>query len=258
MNLRMVGITSVVVAAVLAPLAAAAGEGRVPDGSGIVRALEGRQPGAARPPAASGADGPSARSAEAEPDGIARNSAGKRPSRGQNTAPGVTEAAGPAGAEPPGAAPGAGSAGATRAHCGPELTSPDGVEAQTCVLTDGRATWGRTYYRNATGGELTSVLTLMGPGRRTLQMNCVVEAGDEPGVCETPKVPSRGLRGYFAVAEFAAAEGAQTGAGVGTGAEAGGGSRPGSRPVPGSGAGARGDGPLLLRSGSNSGDPAQH
>lgn len=252
MNLRMVGITSVVVAAVLAPLAAAAGEGRVPDRSGIVRALDRPQP------AVSGADATSARSAGAEPDGIARNSAGKRPSHGQNTAPGATEVAGPAGAEVPGAAPGAGSTGATRAHCGPELTSPDGVEAQTCVLTDGRATWGRTYYRNATGGELTSVLTLMGPGRRTLQMNCVVEAGDEPGVCETPKVPSRGLRGYFAVAEFAAAEGARTEAGAGAGADAGDGSRPGSRSVPGSGTGARGEGPLLLRSGSNSVDPERH
>ena len=43
---------------------------------------------------------------------------------------------------------------ATAARCGPELTSPDGIEAQTCVLTQGRDTWARTYYRNATGDEL--------------------------------------------------------------------------------------------------------
>ncbi|MFJ8232687.1 hypothetical protein ACIQ9E_22415 [Streptomyces sp. NPDC094448] len=95
----------------------------------------------------------------------------------------------------------------------------------------------------------------MGPGRRTLQMNCLVEAGDEPGVCETPKVPSRGLRDYFAVAEFAVAE---EGVPTEAGADAGAGSRPGSRPAPGAGAGVRGGGPLLLRSGSNSGDPAEH
>ena len=39
----------------------------------------------------------------------------------------------------------------TVARCGPELSSPDGIEAQTCVLTQERDTWARTYYRNATG-----------------------------------------------------------------------------------------------------------
>jgi hypothetical protein len=112
------------------------------------------------------------------------------------------------------------------ARCGPELTSPDGVEAQTCVLREGRDTWARTYYRNATGEELSSVLTLMGPGGRTLQTNCVVEAGDEPNVCETPRELSRGpVARYSAVAEFATADEA-------------------------------GEGPLLLRSGSNSAAPA--
>lgn len=109
------------------------------------------------------------------------------------------------------------------ARCGPELSSPEGVEGQTCVLTDGGDTWARTYYRNATGTELRSVLTLMGPGGRTVQMHCAVSAEDEPGVCETPREPSRGkATEYSAVSEFAAA----------------------------------GDGPLLLRSGSNSASPA--
>lgn len=110
------------------------------------------------------------------------------------------------------------------AHCGPELVSPDGIEAQTCVLTEGHDAWARTYYRNATGGRLRSVLTLMGPGGHTVQTNCAVGAGDQPGVCETPREPARGKPGaYSAVAEFA-----------GTGDEA----------------------PLLLRSGSNATDGA--
>lgn len=109
---------------------------------------------------------------------------------------------------------------ATTARCGPELTSPDGIEAQTCVLTQGEQTWARTYYRNATGEALDSVLSLMGPGGRTVQMHCAVAAGDEPGTCETPRERTRGeLDGYTAVAEFAKRSG---------------------------------DGPLLLRSGSNS------
>ncbi|UUU23380.1 hypothetical protein [Streptomyces sp. DSM 40750] len=110
---------------------------------------------------------------------------------------------------------------ATVARCGPELTSPDGIEAQTCVLTQGEDTWARTYYRNATGRELSSVLSMMAPGGRTVRMYCAVGAHDEPGACETPRERTRGGMGaYTAVAEFAAPDGS---------------------------------GPLLLRSGSNSG-----
>lgn len=112
---------------------------------------------------------------------------------------------------------------ATAARCGPELTSPDGIEAQTCVLTQGEETWARTYYRNATGGALDSVLSLMGPGGRTVQMRCAVMAEDEPASCETPRERTEGeLDGYSAVAEFAARAGS---------------------------------GPLLLRAGSNSSAP---
>ncbi|WP_338698276.1 hypothetical protein V2W30_19630 [Streptomyces sp. Q6] len=107
----------------------------------------------------------------------------------------------------------------TAAQCGPQLSSPDGIEAQTCVLTQGRDTWARTYYRNATGANLSAVLTLMAPGGRTVQINCAVGAEDEPGMCETPRGRTRGKPArYAAVAEYA------------TG----------------------GEGPLLLRSGSNS------
>ncbi len=97
---------------------------------------------------------------------------------------------------------------ATAARCGPELTSPEGVEAQTCVLTQGDETWARTYFRNATGGALDSVLSLMGPGGRTVQMRCAGGAEDEPGTCETPRERTRGnLDAYTAVAEFASRAG---------------------------------------------------
>lgn len=110
-------------------------------------------------------------------------------------------------------------------HCGPALTSRDGIEAQTCVLTENGDTWGRTYYRNASGEELRSALSLMGPGGRTVQSHCVVEDGDEPGSCETPRERSAGKPArYWAVAEFAGS--------------------------------AEGAGPLMLRSGSNSAAPS--
>lgn len=110
---------------------------------------------------------------------------------------------------------------ATAARCGPELTSPDGIEAQTCVLTQGEETWARTYYRNATGAVLDAALSFMEPGGRTVQLRCAVGAGDEPDSCETPRERTQGAPAdYTAVAEFAR----------------------------------RGSGPLLLRVGSNSGE----
>ncbi|MEU5275918.1 hypothetical protein AB0G87_05860 [Streptomyces asoensis] len=108
---------------------------------------------------------------------------------------------------------------ATAARCGPELTTPDGVEAQTCVLSQGEETWGRTYYRNATGRALEAFLSLMGPEGRSVRTRCPVGAEDEPGSCETPRGRTLGEpAAYTAVTEFA---------------------------------GAAEDGPLLLRSGSN-------
>ncbi|MEV6331449.1 hypothetical protein [Streptomyces sp. NPDC051909] len=110
-------------------------------------------------------------------------------------------------------------------RCGPELASPDGVEAQTCVVAEGPDVWARTYYRNATGQELDAVLTLMAPGGRTVQVRCSIAARDEPGTCETPRERSRGAAdAYTAVAEFA-------------------------------GTGENGNAPLLLRSGSNAAEP---
>ncbi|MER5377655.1 hypothetical protein [Streptomyces sp. NPDC002553] len=142
---------------------------------------------------------------------------------------------------------------ATGARCGPELSSPEGVEAQTCVLTQGEDTWARTYYRNSTGRALNAVLSFMGPHGRTVQMRCAVGADDEPGACETPRERAQGDAGaYTAVAEFSGATGA-TGAADGAGA---GGSTAGSAGAGGAAsagaAGSAGGGPLLLRSGSNS------
>ncbi|MET9493914.1 hypothetical protein [Streptomyces sp. NPDC006552] len=108
---------------------------------------------------------------------------------------------------------------AAAAQCGPQLTSPEGIEAQTCVLRRERETWARTYYRNTTGGGLSAVLTLMAPEGRTVRITCAVGAEDEPGMCETPRGRTGArLARYAAVAEYAA----------------------------------DGEGPLLLRSGSNS------
>ncbi|WP_239516129.1 MULTISPECIES: hypothetical protein [unclassified Streptomyces] len=92
----------------------------------------------------------------------------------------------------------------TDARCGPEVSSPQGVEAQTCVLVGEGRTWGRSYYRNTSGRPLDAVLTVMGPAGRTVQIRCAVGAGDEPGLCETPKDPSAGAPdAYSAIAEFA-------------------------------------------------------
>ncbi|MFB7593167.1 hypothetical protein [Streptomyces sp. NPDC056160] len=118
---------------------------------------------------------------------------------------------------------------ATAAHCGVEVSSPGGVEAQTCVLTQGADTWARTYYRNATGESLDADLTLMGPGDRTVRTHCALDGDDEPETCETPRERTSGApSAYTAVAEFA------------------------GRTGPGGAAGRAGDGTLLLRAGSNS------
>ncbi|GHB02784.1 hypothetical protein ACIQRS_26845 [Streptomyces termitum] len=94
------------------------------------------------------------------------------------------------------------------ARCGPELASPEGVEAQTCVLAEGPDVWARTYYRNATGRPIDAILTLLAPGGRTVQVRCAGFAGDEPGTCETPREPGAGAaRAHAAVAEFARTDG---------------------------------------------------
>ncbi|MFI8995684.1 hypothetical protein [Streptomyces sp. NPDC053542] len=90
------------------------------------------------------------------------------------------------------------------ARCGPELSSPHGIRAQTCVVAEGGRTSGVLYYRNASGGPLRAVLTLMRPDGRTVQTHCVLPAAGEPGTCATPSGATvRGSAPYAAVAEIA-------------------------------------------------------
>lgn len=193
MNLRLLALSGIVVCAIALPLAVASA-GQVGDGGRtVVRDLV--RP--AEPPAVRPSADPSAVRSSAADDY-------KAPRAGAGRAPLLL-----------------GLGLATAARCGPELTSPDGIEAQTCVLTQGEETWARTYYRNATGAALDAALSFMGPGGRTVQLHCAVSAGDEPDSCETPREHTRGApTDYTAVAEFAR----------------------------------RGSGPLLLRTGSNSGE----
>ncbi|MET7734831.1 hypothetical protein ABZT02_26180 [Streptomyces sp. NPDC005402] len=203
MNLRLLALSGAVVCAVALPLAVASA-GQVGDrGRTVVRDLV-RVPGppsAVRPSAASSAVRPSAGSSAVRPSAADDY---KAPLAASGRSPLLL-----------------GVGLATAARCGPELTSPDGVEAQTCVLTQGEETWARTYYRNATGAALDAALSFMEPGGRTVQLHCAVGAGDEPDSCETPREPTQAAPAdYTAVAEFAR----------------------------------RGSGPLLLRVGSNSGE----
>ncbi|MFD3572416.1 hypothetical protein [Streptomyces sp. NPDC058644] len=198
MNPRLIALMGVVAITVLLPLAGASAG---PVGDGDAEA------------------GPSERSADAAP-GAAPDPDAKQPSSEKPTSkrPSTEGASSSSGDSSLLGGLGLDSA----AQCGPELTSPKGIEAQTCVLTQGRDTWGRTYYRNTTGDELSAVLTVMGPGGRTVQTHCAVGAADEPGACETPRERTAGNAGaYSAVVEFADGSG----------------------------------GPLLLRSGSNSAQP---
>ncbi|MCX4824279.1 hypothetical protein OG883_31385 [Streptomyces sp. NBC_01142] len=216
MNLRVIGLATAVVFTVLLPLAASAGS-LTDDAKPNAEPMAESEREAERGPlggirASGGTSGESGTSGEAGEAGASSESAADETDETTDESA-LSDGAGHI---PPHAT----------ARCGPELASPDGVEAQTCVLTEGRDTWARTYYRNATGQELRSVLTLMAPGGRTLQTHCEVEAGDEPGACETSREPTRGADAqYSAVVEFTAGGGAE-------------------------------EGPLLLRSGSNSREPA--
>ncbi|WP_369234690.1 hypothetical protein AB5J56_23205 [Streptomyces sp. R21] len=230
MNLRLLALAGVVAATVALPLAVASA-GPVSDGVpgavrlragdlfaggrvGDSRANDSRADGKSGAGASGRRSDDAGRSDDARTDGA--RSGGAR-SGGASRADGEERAS-----ESRRSSPLLGLGLATAANCGPELSSPDGLEAQTCVLTQGQDTWARTYYRNASGEELSSVLSLMKPDGRTLQMRCAVGAEDEPGACETPRERTTGDAGaYTAVAEFAKSAGS---------------------------------GPLLLRSGSSTSD----
>ncbi|QIQ03882.1 hypothetical protein [Streptomyces liangshanensis] len=212
MNLRVIGLTAVVVCTALLPFAASAGPGSGPSGSSDPGPLGLPVPLPLPPPGRAPAQAPAPLSAPeaSHLTGIDGSAA-------------VDERPAAAGGAPV----------RTAERCGPEVASPEGIEAQSCVLTGGRDTWARTYYRNATGRELSAVLSLMGPRGRTVQTHCAVAAEDEPATCETPREPSAGgASRYLAMAEFAAA--AEDGA---------------------EGAKSAGGAALLLRSGSNSPSP---
>ncbi|MEU4103846.1 hypothetical protein AB0F16_25195 [Streptomyces tanashiensis] len=192
-SLRVVGLGTAVTVAVLLPLVATARPTGDPVG-----------------PAGAGAEG------DAKAGDLLRG-LGLGPRTPDSVTPSAAPSA-PAAAAPAPASP------ERVTHCGPELASPEGAEAQTCVLSEGPDVWARTYYRNATGRRIDAFLTLMGPGGRTVQAGCPVPAQDEPGTCETPRERARGVvTAYTAVAELA-------------------------------GAGEGGSTPLLLRAGSNTAD----
>ncbi|MFF6885111.1 hypothetical protein ACFY9F_18300 [Streptomyces sp. NPDC012421] len=240
-QLRMAGLGTAVAIAVLVPLAAKAGQS---DGARPAAAPADAKPGGsgAGEPTGDllgglGLGGDARTGEDTRGDGDARTGEDTRGAGDARTAGDAAAAGGggpsavPAPSAAPGsrtAAPGSRTAGGGApervSRCGPEVASPQGVEAQTCVLSEGPDVWARTYYRNATGREIDAILTLMAPGGRTVQVRCAVPARDEPDTCETPREPGTGAaRSHTAVAEFAVRD-------------------------------EGGDAPLLLRSGSNTAD----
>ncbi|MFE6783615.1 hypothetical protein ACFVFF_15295 [Streptomyces sp. NPDC057680] len=218
-NLRVVGLGAAVTVAVLLPLVATAGPTGEPAAGGSARPAGAADAGDAKPGDLLKGLGVGPRT---EPG--ADPAAAAHPAAGAVDPADTASPASPDTSVTPRHIPAAPVSPERVTHCGPELASPEGVEAQTCVLAEGPDTWGRTYYRNATGQNLDAFLTLMAPGGRTVQVRCPVAAQDEPGTCETPRERGRGVAtAYTAVAEFA-------------------------------GTGEGGNTPLLLRAGSNTAD----
>ncbi|MFF3917811.1 hypothetical protein ACFYZB_30800 [Streptomyces sp. NPDC001852] len=190
-KVRLLALIGAVVAAVVLPLAVASA-GQV--GEAARHAMAGKARDALRVPGREGASGRASQSApgHASEGGSGRDDEGS--GRGDDKLPSLD-----------GSPRLLGLGLATAARCGLQLTSPDGIEAQTCVLAQGTDTWARTYYRNSTGKSLDAVLSLMGPGGRSVQTHCVTGGDDEPATCETPRERSRGgMDAYTAVTEFAA------------------------------------------------------
>ncbi|GGN39165.1 hypothetical protein GCM10012285_15960 [Streptomyces kronopolitis] len=182
-KLRLTGLAGLAVLAIVVPLGAAtAGPAH--------RVTPGAQLGAAaKAENSSSAETGNAAESGADPDRAPAlrtdSGTGHRPGPGPDRFPGRT------------------------ARCGPELTVPQGIEAQTCVLSRAGRTRARTYYRNRTGRPLRAALTLLRPDGGAVQVNCAVPAAGAPGMCETPAGPTvhaGGLR-YAAVAEVSDAAG---------------------------------------------------
>ncbi|MFX4291870.1 hypothetical protein [Streptomyces bohaiensis] len=102
---------------------------------------------------------------------------------------------------------GHGAAGTAETDCGPAISAPEGVEARTCLVTEGADTWARVYYRNGSGEPLRGGLTVHDPAGGTVEVRCEVPATAARGVCETPRVPTvddSAVSFYSATAELAA------------------------------------------------------
>ncbi|WP_433857352.1 hypothetical protein [Streptomyces kronopolitis] len=176
-KLRLTGLAGVAVLALAVPLGAAmAGP--------AYRAAPGTQPGTAAKAENSSSD-----------DMVDTAESGSDPGTSPAAGAGSGSASGPR--TGPGRLPG------HTVRCGPELTAPQGIEAQTCVLSRAGRTRARTYYRNRTGRPLRAALTLLRPDGGAVQANCAVPAAGAPGMCETPAGPTVHAGGlpYAAVAE---------------------------------------------------------
>ncbi|MGW7572867.1 hypothetical protein [Streptomyces sp. NPDC054765] len=185
-NLRMIGLAGAALLAIAVPLGAAMAGPATSPASGT---------GAGEPGKAE--NSPVEEKGDSSDNGA---KSGKRP---------AVAAAGSQGRAGSSVRPGLPHLAGRTSRCGPELTASQGIQAQTCVLAEGGLTWGRTYYRNRTGGRLRAVLTLLRPDGRTVQVNCEVGPGGAPGMCETPAGPTvhRSRLPYAAVAEIADAAG---------------------------------------------------
>lgn len=184
-DLRTTAVASAVALALALPLAFAKSSTQQTDSP------------AAPPPAAAGTES----GAEGDDGG---SPAG--PGRASEPAPGGRGASG--GPEQPGSP-----AGPADTDCGPAIRAPEGVEARTCLVTEGTDTWARVYYRNGSGEPLRGELTVHDPAGGTVEVRCEVPATEAHGVCETPRVPTvddSAVSSYSATAELAGpgAEGA--------------------------------------------------
>lgn len=184
-KLRLTGLAGIAVLAIVVPLGAAmAGPAH--------RVAPGTQPGTA-------AKAENSSSVET----VNTAESGSNPGKSSATGTGSGSVSGPR------TGPGSGRPPVRTARCGPELTVPQGIEAQTCVLARAGRTRARTYYRNRTGHPLHAALTLLRPDGGAVQVNCAVPAAGVPGMCETPAGPTVHAGGlpYAAVAEVSDAAG---------------------------------------------------
>lgn len=205
-NLRMIALASTVALAVALPLAAATAGPAESDRSAADDSASATHPDAGVPVGTRASAAPDPHAAPAPSHGAHTD-----PRTGAHTGAHAESRTDPRSRTGPRTAADAPEVadGRRTTRCGAELAAPEGVEAQTCVLTEGGLTWGRTYYRNTSGKSLHAVLSLLGPDGRSVQAHCDLPAGDEPATCETPREATVGgdRASYTAVAEISDARG---------------------------------------------------